>query len=65
VRLIADLSHELGIQTIAEFVEQEDVLDQVRGLGIDYAQGFLLGRPAPRPCPPREARREPEAADVT
>ncbi len=49
VRLIAELSRELGIHTVAEFVESEEVLEQVRGLGIDYAQGFLIGRPAPSP----------------
>jgi hypothetical protein len=58
VRLIAELSHELGIQTIAEFVEQEAVLDQVRDLGIDYAQGFLLGRPLPQPGPPLAVDRD-------
>ncbi|TKA91106.1 bifunctional diguanylate cyclase/phosphodiesterase [Guyparkeria sp. SB14A] len=49
VRLIAELSRELEIHTVAEFVESEEVLEQVRALGIDYAQGFLIGRPAPSP----------------
>ncbi len=49
VRLIAELSRELNIYTVAEFVESEEVLEQVRLLGIDYAQGFLIGRPAPSP----------------
>ncbi|MFI9654879.1 bifunctional diguanylate cyclase/phosphodiesterase [Guyparkeria sp. GHLCS8-2] len=49
VRLIAELSRELKIHTVAEFVESEEVLEQVRALGIDYAQGFLIGRPAPSP----------------
>jgi len=49
VRLIAELSREFEIHTVAEFVESEEVLEQVRALGIDYAQGFLIGRPAPSP----------------
>lgn len=49
VRVIAELSRELQIRTVAEFVESEEVLDQVRALGIDYAQGYLIGRPAPSP----------------
>jgi EAL domain-containing protein (putative c-di-GMP-specific phosphodiesterase class I) len=49
VRLIAQLSRELKIRTVAEFVENPEVLEQVRELGIDYAQGYLIGRPAPSP----------------
>ena len=32
--------------TIAEAVEDEQTLEAVRGLGIDLAQGFHVGRPA-------------------
>ena len=49
VRMITELSHELNILTVAEFVESEEVLTQVRALGIDYAQGFLIGKPAAQP----------------
>lgn len=49
VRLIAELARELSIRTVAEFVESEEVLEQVRALGIDYAQGFLIGKPNPSP----------------
>jgi EAL domain-containing protein (putative c-di-GMP-specific phosphodiesterase class I) len=41
VRMAADL----GIQTVAEAVELDSELAAVRSLGVDYAQGFLLGRP--------------------
>lgn len=43
---LARLCQELGILTIAEFVESESVLGALRDMGIDYAQGFHLGRPA-------------------
>ena len=37
----------MGFQTIAEFVEDADTLNLLRSIGIDYGQGFLLGRPVP------------------
>ena len=36
---------ELGLETVAEFVHCEEVLDKVRELGISYSQGFHLGEP--------------------
>ena len=36
-----------NVKTVAEFVADEEVLSCVRALGIDYAQGFLIGRPQP------------------
>lgn len=45
VRSIIDIAHTLNIKTIAEFVENDELLDVVRGLGADYAQGFVFGRP--------------------
>ncbi len=37
--------HELKIEVVAKFVEDLSVLDKLRTLGIDYAQGFAVGRP--------------------
>jgi diguanylate cyclase (GGDEF)-like protein/PAS domain S-box-containing protein len=37
----------LGKRTIAEFVGDEETLDRLRALGVDYAQGFHVGRPSP------------------
>jgi Amt family ammonium transporter len=37
----------LGIATVAEWVESETVLDELRRIGVDYAQGFHLARPLP------------------
>lgn len=47
VRNIAELCRELGIKTIAEFVESEDIFNRVREFGIDYSQGFYIGVPGP------------------
>ncbi|MCP3958978.1 MAG: EAL domain-containing protein [bacterium] len=45
VKLINELVHVLGKKTIAESVETTGVLDKLTELGIDYAQGFGIGRP--------------------
>lgn len=47
VKTLSILASEFGIQTIAEYVEDEDQLKAVHALGIDYAQGFHTGRPMP------------------
>jgi len=47
VDIINQLGHVMGLETIAEFVESEESLTALRNLGVDYAQGFHLGRPIP------------------
>jgi diguanylate cyclase (GGDEF)-like protein len=47
IRNISALCRELGIKTIAEFVENENIFNQVRDYGIDYSQGFYIGEPSP------------------
>jgi diguanylate cyclase (GGDEF)-like protein/PAS domain S-box-containing protein len=37
----------IGVKTIAEFVEDQQTMDILRELGVDFAQGYHLGRPAP------------------
>ena len=39
------LVHSLGLQVVAEGVEDPEVHSELRGLGCDYAQGYLYGRP--------------------
>ena len=46
VRSTIELAHSLGITVVAEGVESEDVLQQLRALGCDLAQGFCLAHPA-------------------
>ena len=41
------VAKKLGIKTLAEFVENEEVLKVVKDLGIDYAQGYYFGKPEP------------------
>lgn len=47
VRSINHIAHSLGKQTIAEFVENEEVLDYLRDIGVDMIQGYHIGRPEP------------------
>ncbi len=45
VRAINDVGHVMGKEIIAEAVESDVILDKLEGMGVDYAQGFGLGRP--------------------
>jgi EAL domain-containing protein (putative c-di-GMP-specific phosphodiesterase class I) len=45
VKAMNEIAHALGKQTIAEFVEDEVTMNLLRAYGIDYAQGYYLGRP--------------------
>jgi diguanylate cyclase (GGDEF)-like protein len=47
VRSIHEIGKVIGIQTIAEFVENEEILVKLRQIGVNYAQGFGIARPAP------------------
>jgi len=47
VQTIVGLAKRLGQKTVAEGVEDEATLSLVRMFGVDYAQGYLLGEPAP------------------
>jgi PAS domain S-box-containing protein len=47
VKAIVNLAQGFGCQTIAEGVEDEETLKLLQDFGVDYAQGFHLGRPAP------------------
>lgn len=55
VQGIVSFAHSLQMQTLAEVVHSEAVLEQVRALGIDFAQGEVIGMPQPELLPP-EAR---------
>lgn len=46
-KAMIQLVHSLGLQVVAEGVEDPEVHSELRGLGCDYAQGYLYGRPQP------------------
>jgi len=45
VATIIDLARRLDVETIAEFVSSQEILNTVKNLGVDYAQGYHLGKP--------------------
>ncbi len=47
VAAINEVGHTTGVLTVAEHVENETILERLREMGVDYAQGYVLGRPAP------------------
>ncbi len=47
VRAITIASHRIGMRIIAEFVESDATLEKLREIGVDYAQGFGIQKPAP------------------
>jgi EAL domain-containing protein (putative c-di-GMP-specific phosphodiesterase class I) len=49
VKAVVDIARGLGKRTIAEFVEDAETLELLRGMGVDYAQGFYIAKPAPLP----------------
>ncbi len=51
VRSINEIGHIMGKRTIAEYVENEAVLDVLRKIGVDYAQGYGVSKPQPLEAP--------------
>ena len=49
VRSLIDLGRNLGVETVAEGVESEDVWNRLVRFGCDTAQGYLSGHPVPAP----------------
>jgi len=47
VKTLAVLAKEFGIKSVAEYIESEELLEAVRGIGIDFAQGYHTGMPMP------------------
>lgn len=47
VEAINSIGHVMGIKTIAEFVADQNILDKVKEIGVDYAQGYAISPPQP------------------
>ncbi|MCL2917756.1 putative bifunctional diguanylate cyclase/phosphodiesterase [Shewanella litorisediminis] len=47
VKSIHDVCSVMGIETVAEFVESQDIMARLEEIGINYAQGYAVGRPKP------------------
>ncbi len=47
VKALVELARGMGKQTIAEYVEDAATVELLHDYGVDYAQGFEVGRPHP------------------
>lgn len=47
VAAINEVGHIMGIKTIAECAENNEIISQLRKLGVDYAQGYAISSPMP------------------
>lgn len=47
VESINEVAHRLGIQTVAEYVEDEALIPLLRETGVDFVQGYAIGLPEP------------------
>ncbi len=49
VRAIAQMARTMGMETVAEYVETDELRTRMASLGVDFGQGFAIGRPVPLP----------------
>jgi diguanylate cyclase (GGDEF)-like protein/PAS domain S-box-containing protein len=49
IRAVVDIAQGLGKETVAEFAADAELVQFLRSQGVDYAQGFHIGRPLPLP----------------
>jgi len=47
VKAINQVGHTMGLKTVAEYVESKEILDMLRAIDVDYAQGYYIGKPLP------------------
>ena len=47
LKSINEVGHVMGKKTIAEFVEDDAILAKLAEIGVDYAQGYGIGKPGP------------------
>jgi len=47
VAAVNNIGHVAGLKTVAEFVENTEIMDALGEIGVDYAQGYALAKPAP------------------
>ncbi len=64
VRSSIDLGHNLGLEVVAEGVEDVETLTRLRAMSCDYAQGYVLSRPVPAEDLPEACERAREVAQA-
>jgi EAL domain-containing protein (putative c-di-GMP-specific phosphodiesterase class I) len=51
VRMVGEVARAAGIETVAEYVHSAATLELLAKYGIDYAQGYFIGKPMAQPMP--------------
>jgi len=59
VRSMNDVAHALGKQTVAEYVEDAECLAKLQEIGVDYVQGYFIGKPGVIPFARSKAAHNP------
>jgi diguanylate cyclase (GGDEF)-like protein len=65
VRMVGEVARAAGIETVAEYVNSAATLEFLAKYGIDYAQGYFIGKPAAAPDPSRAPRVSVRASRAT
>ncbi|NJD08765.1 MAG: DUF1631 family protein [Methylococcaceae bacterium] len=47
VKSMTEIGHSLGLKIVAEYVESDIILEKLKEIGVDYAQGYYIGKPGP------------------
>ena len=47
IEAVAYIARSMDLVTVAEYVETNEIRHRVAAVGVDYAQGFAVGRPVP------------------
>lgn len=47
VQTMNEMAHRLGMQTVAEYVENQEILKVISEIGVDFLQGHAIGKPEP------------------
>jgi len=47
VKSFSEVAKALGMATVAEFVENETILNIIKELGVEYSQGYGIAKPEP------------------
>ena len=62
VEAFVSFGRRIGARLVAEGIERRADITALNALSVEFGQGYLLGRPAPEPAPPRQLDREPRVA---
>ena len=66
VRAVTKMAHGMGKTVVAEFVENAEIIRVLADIGVDFAQGYHIGRPSPPlNYPPRSKSREQNPESLT